>query len=156
MRGDAWGWSPHKICIFFHPHGKSLNDFSTLVSVPTQNSTWVSIPTQNSRLNSVEFRLQSPSPRKISPWYLSPRKLRTSAPVPTQNSDLPWVSETGVSSYNQLVYFQKCKPVLAEIEKRVTQMKYNTCKIKLKQRQQYQGQKSCLASFVLVCKKKPS
>ena len=96
MRGDAWGWSPHKICIIFHPHGKSLNDFSTLVSVPTQNSTWVSIPTQNLRFNSVEFRLQSPSPRKISPWYLSPRKLRTSAPVPTQNSDLPWVSETGV------------------------------------------------------------
>ena len=55
-------------------------------------------------------------------------------------------------TYNQLVYFQKCKPVLAESEKRVTQMKYNTCKIKLKQRQQYQGQKSLknLLNIILV------
>ena len=85
LRGDAWGCMgmvPAQNLYFFPSPWKGLNNLSTLMSVPTENSTWVSFPTQNSRLNSALVSV--------------PRKLQTSAPVPMQNSDLPWVSETGV------------------------------------------------------------
>ena len=63
------------------------------------NLVLISVPKQNCRVNicphaNSDFFL---SPRNILSWYPSPRKIRKSVPVPTQKSDPPWVSETGVS-----------------------------------------------------------